>query len=280
MGAVIRENIAEHGINAHSPGASFEYNLGDGIELQIWKRRAFPNGLLWKTLETIVVGLWIYMVQGQRCHEAGFRYLANQHGFEVGYGVIQQSNALSTTFNRRDALLPSKYMKPPSSVISEFRNSSLNSISLNASTSNAIDLSNVPWRFRVPSSDITLSILARSHSIDPLILSGLLIAAEDQVLGQIAARGVNTSIGAISFRYRDSISGIVIEVIDSRYQTEKITWGQVRTVLVGLSWFVVHNDFFRTCYFTVFIGEEEKEIGFGSIAWKLVRPGLESRTRI
>ena len=85
---IIRENIDDHGGNSPSPSRDFQYDLGDGVDLQISPRSSFPNGLLWQTLQSIVEGLWTYIMDANRFCETKFQILVGPSGFEIGYGMI------------------------------------------------------------------------------------------------------------------------------------------------------------------------------------------------
>ena len=74
-----------------SLGRDFQYDLGDGVDLQISPRSTFPNGLLWSTLHFIVEGLWMYITSEDRFCEIEFQVLVGPSGFEIGYGMINST---------------------------------------------------------------------------------------------------------------------------------------------------------------------------------------------
>lgn len=273
--AIIREQVADHGPYARSPGSSFAYDLGGGVEVEIWKRRSFPSGPSWKTLETIVYGLSLYMVQGNRPRAVKFRFLIPPNNLELGYGVIKQSHAFSSRTIARD--LPLRLRpKDPSGSGSDLTNTSL----LNSNTSHpSVFLSSipkpltVPRHFHIPHTDMNLRVIAKRQFISPVTMRALLNAAYARTVDQITVHGRNTPVTRGSFLYRDDSSRLFLEVTNSRLPSDKMTWGQVATAVQGLSQFMSDSGEYRACFFSVYKGEPVVEIGFGQIDEGLVTFG-------
>jgi len=280
VAAIIHDQIADHGTNAHSPKIYFINDLGVGVELQIWRRSSFPIGLMWKTLQKVATGLWLYMIRGENSHRARFCYMSRPNDFELGYGVIRQSRTMSRRTAKRGLSTPLGSTNSAKDITPNLSNPNIrDSDTLNSSeltANNNLGLSCHPWHFHVPYTDMTLSITAKSPSIGFALMNSILDTAHNQIVSEIATQGWDTSIARSSFRYRDSSSAIVLEVVNSRIPPEKITWGQVATVVRGLGWFVNNREFYRSCYFTAYVGEPEVEIGFGRIAQGLVLPSHNS----
>lgn len=277
MEAVIREQIAAHGPNSHSPGPIFDYCLGDGVELQIKKRASFPNGLLWSTLQDIVTGLWLYIIQGRRFRKAQFWVLGEAADFVIGYGVIKQQRRLATVIAKREvekfSWSDSSSLAPGGIINSSLLDSRFpNSTSANPSGFSLPSLPAGPWRFRIPNTEMTLCISPRSPGFQLAVIEDLLNGANNRIHDQIELHGGSASIPGIDFRQRDHNSGWALEVINSRSRSDGLTWDQLADIVIGLAWFIVDGKHYRAFYFTVLYGEALVEIGFGRIMMSLVLP--------
>lgn len=284
VAAVIKEAIKDYGANSHTPGPSFEYDLGDVVELRIWKRTSFPNGLTWETLQTIVNGLWLYYIQRKKePREAQFRILVDANDFEIGFGVIRKPIAPSSTDFRTDTESYRRSGYASASLISRGLNSSfLVSGTFNSSLSDpdgfSLPLTGGPRRFPIPYTGLTLGISPRSPTIDHAVMESLLIEANQLIYNQIDDRGENAPMTGSSFRHREEGSGIALELLSSRPPPNRLTWGQLSNVLEGIALYVVERQDYRACYITIFTSEPEVEIGLGKISFSIIEPHQNTST--
>ena len=90
--ASIAENLAASGANAYSNLPPFEYDLGEGVEIQLFSTWTPVSGLTWSQLQTIVRGLWMYHIQGKRYQASVFEVFDYDHDYIyplAGRGVIR-----------------------------------------------------------------------------------------------------------------------------------------------------------------------------------------------
>ncbi len=93
--ASIADDIARYGQDHYSNLDylhPFAYDLGDSIEIWI-VNCVHPNGFTWGQLQTIVRGLWLFQVEGQRYERSFFDILdieAVQGAIRVGWGTLHK----------------------------------------------------------------------------------------------------------------------------------------------------------------------------------------------
>lgn len=278
VAAVIKEAVEAYGANEQSPGPSFEYDLGDGVELGIWKRASFPNGLTWKTLQTIVNGLWLYYIQQKKePRKAQSRVLVDENDFAITFSVSRKSITPSSTTPKRDTEFDRYSGYASASLIFKDLNSSLlYSVPFNSSLSDRNEFSppldGGARRFPIPDTGLTLAISSRGPFIDHAVMEHLLIEANHLIYSQIHDRGVNAPMTGSSFRHREEGSGIALELLSARPPPNKLTWGQLANVLEGIALYVVERQDYRACYITILASEPEVEIGLGKISFSIIQP--------
>jgi len=277
ISAIIKEGIGDYGVDSHFPKRSFEYGLGDGVEMRIWQT-SFPNGLTWNTLQTIVNGLWMYYIQQTKeLREARFRVLVDANNFEVGFGVIRKPIApTSPTLKNATQFYRRSGSATRSSVSKGLNTRLIDSKTFNSSLSgpnkSSLQLDRGPRRFPIPHTELTLGIFSRGPLLDHTVMENLLLEASHLIYNQIDYRGANAPMTGSSFRHREEGSGIALELLSARPPRKRLTWGQLANVLEGISLYIVEQQDYRACYITIFAGEPEVEIGLGKISFSIIQP--------
>lgn len=248
----MREQINLHGHEAYPVDGGLEYDLGGGLEILIRKMPEDPYGLDWSELQDVVVGLWDYIVTGMRYRPVTFDVLDIENDAQIGWGHIvnEDRSPTSNTTAKRDLQIVTPALPSSANIIPGWRNSSL--------------LSPTDWP--VKDSDMTLRMSSiRAHPLDPKEVRNLFIVLTEIVQNAIAARGEDAPLGSAAFRFGNLV---VLEVMDS---SQRLTWGQLGEVILGLIDFMVDHDHNKSYYFVVFVGNPKVEIGFGTIAKGIVQ---------
>ncbi len=258
--AYLRDQISQHGDGGHPHTGGLEYDLGEGSEILIRKMPDDPDGLDWSELQTVIAGLWEYIVTGMRYRTVTFDVLDIEADAQIGWGHIVklERDSRSDRTAKRGLQLSSLALPSSATPITSQRNSSLSTL-LNSSD----------WQ--VEETDMTLRFSAihtdrgGRQVLDPETVRNLLAVVIEIIQNNIAVHGEQAGLGDRTFRYGRLV---VLEVINSPYM---LSWGLFATVVLGLVEFIVDHNHFRTWYFTIFVGEPMVEIGIGKIVNGVVR---------
>ena len=243
--AFLREQIRSQGRGAHPLKGTFRYDLGDDIEIVIGKVPDDPDGLDWSQLQTIVGGLWEYIVTGMRYRTVSFDILL----------VKWEAGSLSERTVKRGVQLSS--LTPPSSAN---LTSGQRSPSLSAPLGGPID-----WP--VKNTDMTLRFStfgSGPQNLDREAVNHLFIDVISIVDNGIAAHGDQALFNADVFHHGGPVQ---LDVINWRH---KLTWGQLAAVVLGLIDFMVDHEHYRSWYFSIYVLNPKVDIGLGIITKDVV----------
>ena len=276
--ALVNDEVEESGKYAHPKHMPFSYGSDEGTELQIYNSGEVSGGMTWGQVQTVVQGLWLYLVKGERsesCHFDLFAAHTPSIYFHIGWGNIVEAivppskpvievepgnvtHKRSRDTSRRLSVFPSTRAVDPDIVNSTLTNSSL----LNSSSFN---LTAAPFRFRVPNTEMTLSMSVRSEPIGFETIEALLIEANSEIQDEINTHRASSAIPDASFRCDLDSEGIFLEIASWRPPPDGLTWGQLAEAIegLGLFYFASHR---QECLFDILYGDYEVMIGIGRIA--------------
>ena len=261
----------------------FAYDLGDGVEIRLASFTDPHLGLTWGQLQTIVRGLWIFHIEGRRNRASFFdiwRLGDNNLASILGWGYVSQPLKSNAKLLSGSSILRRSYDVSPTFPLLNSSSSQsgydrfLESMSTLTdshsvySVTNGSAISNA-WRFPIPDTDMTMSISTRGPAIQPAVMDFLLTTMYNRLIDQIDMHGANAPMVGTPSRYRDNVSGILIEIMNSGLPPNEITWGQGADFVEALALFVQERHQYTTMYFRVFNGKPESELGFGRIAKSL-----------
>ena len=255
--AFLREQISSQGRGAHPLKGAFRYDSGDEMEIVIGKMPDDPDGLDWSQLQTIVNGLWEYIVTGMRYRTVSFDILNVEDDAQIAWGqlVKWEIGSLSDRTAKRGVQLASVTLPSSGDLDSGQHRSSL-STPLGA-----------PIDWPVKDTDMTLRFStfgSGPQNLDREVVRELFIDVIKIIDNKIATRGVEALLNAEAFHYGGPVA---LEVINWRH---KLTWGHLATVLIGLIDFMIDHEHYRSWYFTIFVQDPKVEIGLGIINKDLV----------
>ena len=255
--AFLREQIRSQGRGAHPLKGAFRYDMGEDMEIVIGKMPDDPDGLDWSQLQTVVDGLWEYIVTGMRYRTVSFDVLNVENDAQIAWGqlVEWETGSLSDRTAKRGVQLSSLTLSSSGDLDSGQRSSSL-STPLGR-----------PIYWPVKYTDMTLRFSTFGggpQNLDPDAVTNLFVDAIKIVNNEIAAHGVEALLNAETFHYGRPV---MLEVINYRHV---LTWGHLATVLLGLIDFMVDHDHYRSWSFAIFVQNPKVEIGLGIISKDLV----------
>ena len=275
---LVNVEVEKSGIYAHPKHMPFSYSSDDGTELQIYNSGETSDGMTWGQMQTVVQGLWLYLVDGDRSESCHFDLFAAQTPsifLHIGWGNIVEaivppskpvievkpgnaSHKRSRDISGRLSVFSSTRAVDPDIVNSTLTNSSL-------LKSSSLNLTAAPFRFRVPNTEITLSVSVRSEPIRIETIEALLIEANSEIQDEINTHRASSAIPNASFRCDLDREGIFLEIASWRPPPDGLTWGQLAEVIegLGLFYFASHR---RGCLFDILYGDYEVMIGIGRIA--------------
>ena len=276
--ALVNEKVEKRGIYAHPKQMPFSYGSEEGTELQIYNSGEVSDGMTWGQMQTVVQGLWLYLVDGERSESCHFDLFVAQTPsiyLHIGWGNIveaivppskpvievKQGKAIhkrSRDVSRRLSVFSSTRAVDPDIVNSTLTNSSL----LNSSS---LNLTAAPFRFRVPKTEITLSVSVRSEPIGIETIEALLIEANSEIQDEINTHRASSAIPDASFRCDLHREGFFLEIVSWRPPPDSLTWGQLAEAIEGLGLFCFASHR-QGCLFDVLYGDYEVMIGIGRIA--------------
>ncbi|KAL2042001.1 hypothetical protein N7G274_005189 [Stereocaulon virgatum] len=260
----VKEMIKKKSGFAHPDKMPISYSSAEGAELQIYNSGETDLGMTWGGLGNVVRGLWLYLVKGERyesCHFDIFVATTTSIYIHVGWGNLVEPNApqrKSRHISRRSSTFLSTRVVSSGISNPALRNSSL----LHA---NSLNLTLPPFRFRVPNTEMTLSINIRSDAINFEDVQSLLAKANTRIQFEIVIHGADTSMPDESFRYHLKGTTIYLELISWKRPPHAMTWRQVAEAVEGLAlfYFASHSE---GCSFDIFYGPNDVNIGIGQIA--------------
>ena len=244
-----------HGDEAHPLDGGLKYDLDDDLEILIRKMPEDPDGLDWSELQTIVAGLWEYVVTGMRYRTVTFDILNVEYDTQIGWGHIvkRERDSLSSRTARRGLQLTPVALPSSANPTSGQRNSSLPT---------PIGLG-IDWRVEDSDMAIRFSYMRGPRSgrefHDPAAVKHLFAVVIEIIQKAIATHGDEAKLDGETFYHGREI---VLEVIDWK---RLLTWGQLATAVVGLVEFIVDHNHYRSWYFSIFVGDPVVEIGIGKI---------------
>ena len=246
--AFLREQISSQGPGAHPLKGMFRYDLGDNMEIVIGKMPDDPDGLDWSQLQTIVNGLWEYIITGMRYRTVSFDILNVGDDAQIAWGqlVKWETGSLSDQTSKRGVQLSS---------LSGDLDSGQHSSSLS-------DLGK-PIFWPIKNSDMTLRF--STYGSGPQVLDrgqvrDLFIGLTSRIDHEIVAHGVGALLNAEGYRYGRSVE---LEVINWQHI---LTWGDLATVFLGLIDFIVDHEHYRSWYFAIFVQNPKVEVALGIIS--------------
>ena len=259
--AFLRQQISLHGDDAYPLHGGLQYDLGDELEILIRKMPEDPDGLDWSELQTVVGGLWEYIVEGMRYRTVTFDILDIDDDAQIGWGHIVkwERGSLSARVTKRDLRLSSLALLSAAASGPDQRN-------LTRPT-----LVGRPVDWPVEDSDMVLSFnpvhtdRGGRQLLDPDAVKNLFAAVIEIIQTNMKAKGDDAVIGGESFRYGRSVE---LEVIN---WPEMLTWILLAHVVFGLVDFIVDHDHFRSWYFSIYIQDPKVEIGIGKIFNRMVQ---------
>ena len=248
--AFLQEQIRSQGREAHPLKGAFSYDLNEEMEIVIEKMPDDPHGLDWSQLQTIVNGLWQYVVAGMRYRTVSFDILNAEDESQIAWGqlVKWESGSLSDRTAKRGVQLS----KPPSSGDLDPGPGSLGlSTPLGA-----------PIDWPVKDSDMTLRFStfgSAPHNLDRGVVRNLLRDLIGVIDRETAAHGEEALFHAETFLYGRSV---MLEVMNWRHM---LTWGHLGKIVLGLVDFMVDHEHYHSYYFSVLVQNPRMEIGLGII---------------
>ena len=252
--AFLREQISSQGRGAHPLKGAFRYDLGDDMEIVIGKMPDDPDGLDWSQLQTVVAGLWEYIVTGMRYRTVSFDILNVEDDSQMAWGqlVKWELGSLSDQTTKRGVQLSS--LRLPSS-------GGLDSGQHSSNLSNPLGR---PIDWPVKDTDMTLRFYplgSGSQDLDQKAVRDLFIDLIKKIDNEIATHGVGAMMNAeVLKNYGRPIE---LEVMGWRHM---LTWGHLATVVLGLVDFMVDHEHYRAWSFTIFHQNPKVEIGLGVIS--------------
>ena len=251
--AFLREQISSQGRGAHPLKGAFRYDLNDDMEIVIGNMPNDPDGLDWSQLQTIVNGLWEYIVTGMRYRTVSFDILNVEDDTQIAWGqlVKWEAGSLSDQTAKRGVQLSSL-------------SGDLDSGQQSSSLSNNLGR---PIFWPVKDSDMTLRFSTYGggpQDLDRTATRDLFIDVIRNIDHEIEAHGVKALVNAESFHYGRSV---VLEIINWK---RVLTWGDLATVVLGLIDFMVDHEHYRSWYFAIFVQNPKVEIALGIISKDLV----------
>ena len=250
--AFLREQIDSQGRGAHPLKGRFGYDLGDDMEIVIGKMPDDPDGLDWSQLQTIVNGLWEYIVTGMRYRTVSFDILNVENDAQIAWGqlVKWETGSLSDRTAKRGVQLSSLTLPSAEELNSGQRSSSL---------SNPLGR---PIDWPIKDTDMTLRFStfgSGPQDLDRTVVRDLFVDLTKEMNKEMAAHGVEALLNTEVFHYGRRV---MLEVINWRHM---LTWGHLATVILGLIDFMVDHEHYRSWYFAIFVQNPKVEIGLGII---------------
>ena len=247
--AFLREQISSQGSGAHPLKGAFGYDLGDDMEIVIGKMPDDPDGLDWSQLQTIVNGLWEYIVTGMRYRTVSFDILNIEDDTQIAWGqlVKWESGSLSDRTAKRGVQLSSLRLPSSGDLDSGQGNSSL---------------LGTPIFWPVKDTDMTLRFStfgSGPQALDRTAVRDLFVDLTKNIDNEIAAHGVEALLNTEVFYYGRPV---MLEVMNWRHM---LTWGRLAAVILGLIDFMVDHEHYRSWYFAIFIQNPKVEIALGII---------------
>ena len=222
-----------------------------------------PHGLDWSQIQTVVYGLWDYIITGMRYRTATFDVLDVEADAQIGWGHIaeQASNSLPTdTVRKRNLQLLSPTLPPsPSSEDSTSiqPNSNITTPPLTVPIYWPIADSNFALQFTYPGNQ---GHAARKEPLDPDAVRHVLLVAVEMCKDAIRTKGEDALLGGPGFGYiRDGVSLRVVN------WPRMVTWGQLAETVVGLIDYIVDHDNYYCYHFSLYTQRPKREIGIGSL---------------
>ena len=248
--AFLREQISSQGRGAHPLKGGFSYDLNEEMEIVIENMPGDPDGLDWSQLQTIVNGLWEYVVTGMRYRTVSFDIFNADDDSQIAWGHLVKWETGS--HSDRTAKRGVQLLRPPSSGDVD---SGPGSSSLSTPLGAPID-----WP--VKDSDMTLRFStfgSAPDNLDHAVVRDLLRNLIGIIDREITAHGEEALFNAETFLNGRSV---MLEVINWRHL---LTWGHLAKIVLGLVDFMVDHEHYHSYYFTVFIQNPKVEIGLGII---------------
>ena len=272
VNSLVMDQVEEKGSRARPEKMPFSYGSDEGIELQIYNSGETLAGMTWGQLLAVVRGLWLYLVEGGRsdsCHFDIFVARIQHVYIHIGWGNIVEPVESSgksgvTAWNKRVPRIRRKpAQKPPTHSLGP-RSFGLNQLKASLLNSTSLDLSAAPFRFRIPNTELTLSLSMRREPIEFGIVEALLIKANRQIQDKINEYGAGGLMPDPSFRCFLSVESVSLEIVSWRPWSHGLTWGQLADVIEGLAlfYFAAHSE---ECYFDILYGDAEAMIGMGRV---------------
>ena len=250
--AFLREQISSQGGGAHPLKGAFRYDVGDDIEIVIGKMPDDPDGLDWSQLQTIVDGLWEYIVTGMRYRTVSFDVLNVEDDAQIAWGqlVKWETGSLSDRIAKRGVQLSSLTLASSGDLNSGQRSSSLPT-ALGTSTN---------WPVKDTDMTLRFNILGKGpQRLDREAVVNLFVDVIKFIDNQITTHGEEALLNADAFTYGGAI---VLEVIN---WIHVLAWGHLATAVLGLIDFMVDHSHSRSWYFSIFVQDPKLEIAIGSI---------------
>ena len=274
----VDEMIKKESAFAYPVNMPISYGSAEGTELQIFNSGEIEGGMTWGALGNVVHGLWLYLVESERyesCHFDIFVATTPSIYIHIGWGNLVEPNAppgrlviphepgnvtqrKSRHISRTSSTFLSTRVVGSGISDSALRHSSL----LHA---NSLNLTLPPFRFRVPNTEMTLSVSVRSDAIKFEDVEYLLAKANTGIQLGIVIHGANTSMPDESFRYDLESDGIFLEMTSWKRPPDGIIRRQLTEAVEGLALFYFASQS-QGCSFDIFYGPNDVIIGIGQIA--------------
>lgn len=275
------EDVIIYGQHMPSAGPEYTYSLDQGVDIWLLKVSGPQGYLSYGQMRTMITGLQIYMVIGDRLQAIRFRVLYGPNDAVLGHGAVGDlrppspprsnttakrgfqvsslnSNAASSMSIAQDSTTPNVSKIPSSLLTIQIPNSSLP------------DGGNAHKHFQVPDTQMTLVLTKRNRDIDYHTLQALLTGANNSIYQQIDLHGESAVITGRNFRYYLEDQRVVLEVLSwQRAPNAGLTWMQMAEIVEGLALFIVEERIYSACFFNAVYGDQEETVGIGKIARSL-----------
>lgn len=213
-------------------------------------------------LQTVVYGLWDYIITGMRYHTATFDVLDVEADVQIGWGHIvkQARHSLSIdTVKKRDLQLSSPTLpSSPSSkdTISKQHNSSMFTTPLATPIYWPINDSDLALQFTYPGGGRR----HRKEPLDPEGVRNLFLIVIEMTQDAIKTKGADAPLGGPGFSYYEDM--VSLNIVNWPHM---VTWGQMATAVLGLIDYIVDHDHYYSFYFSIYTQEPRVELGIGTI---------------